>query len=226
MLVGETVNSFRKKRGERLSRWLNARATALGRPLTVIDVGGRELYWDNVSLENVARIDIFNLNDEELAYTGQETAKQGGTEFRNLIGNGCALSDVADASYDIYHSNSVIEHVGDWPNMERFAAEAVRVAPAGWMQTPAWEFPVEPHLRQPFIHWVSRPLQRKFMRRPEWMKHASVSECRAYIDDINLLSRAEVSALFPGAELWTERFFGFAKSYVATWTADRSSDPV
>ena len=217
MLIGQNTNTFRRKRGERLAAWLSARAEQLGRPLTIIDVGGRELYWDNVALENVARIDIFNLSDDELDYASVEIAPKGETTFRSLIGDGCALTEIADNAYDVYHSNSVIEHVGDWVNVERFAAEARRVAPAGWMQTPAWEFPIEPHLRQPFIHWFSRPLQRKFMRKPEWMPQPSVSERRTYVEDINLLSRVEMNALFPDADLWTERFFGFAKSYVATW---------
>ena len=217
MLIGQNTNTFRRKRGERLAAWLSARAEQLGRPLTIIDVGGRELYWDNVALENVARIDIFNLSDDELDYASVAIAPKGETTFRSLIGDGCALTEIADNAYDVYHSNSVIEHVGDWVNVERFAAEARRVAPAGWMQTPAWEFPIEPHLRQPFIHWFSRPLQRKFMRKPEWMPQPSVSERRTYVEDINLLSRVEMNALFPDADLWTERFFGFAKSYVATW---------
>lgn len=217
MLIGQNTNTFRRKRGERLAAWLSARAEQLGRPLTIIDVGGRELYWDNVALENVARIDIFNLSDDELDYASVEIAPKGETTFRSLIGDGCALTEIADNAYDVYHSNSVIEHVGDWVNVERFAGEARRVAPAGWMQTPAWEFPIEPHLRQPFIHWFSRPLQRKFMRKPEWMPQPSVSERRTYVEDINLLSRVEMNALFPDADLWTERFFGFAKSYVATW---------
>ena len=219
MLIDQNVNTFRKKRGERLSRWLDARAEELGRPLNIIEVGGRELYWDNVELKNVAKIDIFNLSNDELDYASEETTPKGETQFRSLIGNGCALTDITDGAYDVYHSNSVIEHVGDWCNVERFVNEARRVAPAGWMQTPAWEFPIEPHLRQPCIHWVSRPLQRKFMRKPEWMPNPSVSERRTYIEDINLLSRVEMIALFPGADLWTERFFGFPKSYVSSWTA-------
>ena len=47
-------------------------------------------------------------------------------------------------------------------------------------------------------------------------RHKSVAERRWHIDRINLLSRGEMTELFPDCEIYTERFL-LPKSYVARW---------
>jgi hypothetical protein len=61
-----------------------------------------------------------------------------------------------DQTFDVVHSNAVVEHVGPSPDQERFIAECVRVGRAGFITTPNRWFPIEPHLREPFIHWMPR----------------------------------------------------------------------
>ena len=68
------------------------------------------------------------------------------------VGDACDLAGYPDRSVDLVHSNSVIEHVGGWPRMAAMAGELMRVARAGWVQTPAWEFPIEPHFHAPLVH--------------------------------------------------------------------------
>src|SRR3546814_10323990 len=65
-------------------------------------------------------------------------------------------------SFDIAHSNSVIEHVITWDNMKNFARETRRVAAWHYVQTPYFWFPVDPHFyKLPFYHWLPRPLRAK-----------------------------------------------------------------
>ncbi|MBE7184183.1 MAG: methyltransferase domain-containing protein [Methylobacterium mesophilicum] len=205
-----TVNRFRTARGRVLRRQIDALAAHLGRPVTVLDLGGRADYWDNVGYENIARIRLLN-NDES------ELDRQRSTDlFTEELGDACDLKEFADKSVDLVHSNSVIEHVGHWPAMCAFADEARRVGVAGWIQTPAWEFPIEPHFRMPFLHWFGQPARRAMLRMSKDYGTLGTRERRLHIDRINLLSRGEMTALFPDCGLFVERVL-FPKSYTARW---------
>jgi SAM-dependent methyltransferase len=71
----------------------------------------------------------------------------------------------ADRSYDVVHSNAVIEHVGPIAEQRRFIAEAVRVGRAGFVSTPNRWFPVDSHTNLPFLHWLPRPAFLAALRR-------------------------------------------------------------
>jgi hypothetical protein len=184
----------------------------LGRPITILDAGGSARYWDNVPFRRDAEITVLNLTPSQSCHISASFL------FHAETGDAADLSRFPDGAFDFYHSNSVIEHVGAWGRMKAMAVEARRVARRGWVQTPAWEFPIEPHLRTPVVHWFGQPLRRKLMRNPPWLADRSLGGRRAYVDSINLLSRREFRELFPWANIWTERFAGWPKSYVAQWS--------
>jgi hypothetical protein len=213
-----TVNRFRKARGRVLRAQIEALAAALGRDITVLDVGGRPDYWDNVGLGRVARIEVLNYDAAEL------TRRPPSDLFVHKLGDARNLSDYPDKSVDLVHSNSVIEHVGAWADMTAMAREAVRVGRSGWIQTPAWEFPIEPHFRAPFLHWFGQPMRRRMMLLSPRYRPLDVGERREHIDRINLLSKAEVKALFPGCKVMTEWLL-FPKSYSVQWMPDGAAPP-
>jgi hypothetical protein len=110
----------------------------------------------------------------------------------------------ADGEFDLAYSNSVVEHL---PPARRaaYAAEIRRVARGHWVQTPAFSFPVEPHALLPFAHWLPVAL-----RRPYWRLGAAGAW-----EDIALLRRGEVAALFPDGDVVAERVGPLAKSWIA-----------
>jgi SAM-dependent methyltransferase len=63
-----------------------------------------------------------------------------------------------DQSFDVVHSNAVVEHVGPRAEQERFVAELVRVGKCVFVTTPNRWFPIETHSRWPLVHWLPRPL--------------------------------------------------------------------
>ncbi len=207
-----TVSSFRKRRGQALAARIGSLANELGRPLSIIDVGGRRDYWDNVGFNGIDRITLINNDPAELNRPSEQ-----GELFEDVVGDARALTAISDNSYDFYHSNSVIEHVGKWEDMAAMAREAVRVAHHGWLQTPAWEFPVEPHFRLPFMHWLATPARAGLLKLSSPYRRKSRTERRFHAERINLLTRYECSVLFPDARIVTERVLLLPKSYIAMW---------
>lgn len=97
-----------------------------------------------------------------------------------------------DGSFDVVHSNAVIEHVGPRPDQQRFAAELVRVARAGFVTTPNRWFPVEAHARPPlpFVHWLPRDQMLKVLEAAGQLRDRDVW-------NVWLLSAGEMVLLFP-----------------------------
>jgi len=205
-----TVNRFRTARGRVLCRQIARLSEYLQRPVIVLDVGGRPDYWDNVGLENIAQIRLLNNDEKELERTTSSNM------FVSELGDARNLSGYDDKSIDLIHSNSVIEHVGHWPDMCAVARESLRVGVSGWMQTPAWEFPIEPHFRLPFLHWFAPPIRRRMLAFSSDYGSLDTDGRRFHIDRINLLSYREVQALFPGCDIFVERIM-LPKSYSARW---------
>jgi SAM-dependent methyltransferase len=123
----------------------------------------------------------------------------------------------ADGEFDLTYSSSVLEHIPP-ERRARFAAEIRRVATGFFVQTPAWSFPLEPHALLPLAHWVPPGL-----RRPYWRLGA-----QGHWEDVRLLRRWEVEALFPGGQILGERLGPLTKSWVAiapVGTQHPGSDP-
>ena len=177
---------------------------------TILDVGGFSGFWRDV--DTAARITILRPEGRE------QLPADCPANITSVQGDGCDLRDHADKSFDIVFSNSVIEHVGDIERQRKFAGESLRVGRGLWMQTPAKEFPIEPHLLTPFYHWLPRAVQDRMFRWTVWgltrRPRPSFSDYEAHTRAY-LLSRRRVQEIFPGAAIRTERFLGWPKSYVA-----------
>lgn len=208
-----TVNRFRTSRGRLLSQHIVEASRQLGRNITVLDVGGRPDYWDNVSLDGVGKIIMMNYDEAEIT----RSSRADGGLFDSVLGDARDLSSYADGSVDFVHSNSVIEHVGAWQDIKAMAREVMRVGRHGWIQTPAYEFPVEAHYRVPFLHWFGAPTRRRLLSFSRKYGALSLDEKRFHIDRINLLSHEEVMHLFPGKQIYIERVALLPKSYTAIW---------
>jgi hypothetical protein len=178
----------------------------------LLDVGGDPGFWASHP-QLLKRIDSLNI------YAGTWSNDYAAhPHIRILVGDGCLLA-MADKSYDIGFSNSVIEHVGSWERQQQFASEIRRVAKSLWVQTPAYECPIEPHYMTPFIHYFPRAVQKKILRwctLRGWLEHPPPEEIDFTVETTRLLRRSEMRQLFPDCEILTERMLGIIpKSYIA-----------
>ncbi len=212
MSADGTASAFRRRRGRILAAKIGHLASSLGRGVRIFDVGGRRDYWDNIGFSGIGSITLLNVDEADLARPCSRPDL-----FVDQLGDARDLSGTGSDAFDLYHSNSVIEHVGGWADMKSMAREAVRVAPAGWIQTPAFEFPIEPHFRLPFIHWFGTPIRSKLLWFAKAYRDDGIDQRRLHAERINLLSRGEVNTLFPARRLRTERFLLLPKSYVVEW---------
>ncbi len=108
----------------------------------------------------------------------------------------------ADGEFDLVYCSSVIEHVAP-ARRAALAAEIARVGRGFFVQTPAYEFPIEPHALLPAAHWLPVALRRRYWRlgaEGDWQ-------------EIPLLRRAEMEALFAVPAL-PERLGPLVKSWV------------
>ena len=178
----------------------------------ILDIGGTPSFWQDTARAGDAQPRVTLVNTDRGVV---ESAKSCGMSVAEA--DGCALP-FADNSFDIVFSNSVIEHVGTWERQQAFASEARRIGRRLWIQTPAREVFVEPHLIAPFVHWLRPSLQRRLIRNLTlrgWLERPDRATVDAFLAEVRLLTAAEMRTLFPDCSIVRERFCGLTKSYIA-----------
>jgi hypothetical protein len=205
------ASRFRRARARHIVALIEATFAERG-SCRIIDLGGRPEYWrliDCAVLE-AANVQITTVNWEDQAPCDDRM-------FVQMTGDVLAL-DAPDGAFDIAHSNSVIEHMGDWPRVERFAAETARLARRYYVQTPYFWFPVEPHFSTPFFHWLPEPVRISRIKKRAlgfmW-RTDNVGEAMRAVQDARLLDKAMMRHLFPDARLVDEKIAGLTKSLMA-----------
>ncbi|MBX3478267.1 MAG: methyltransferase domain-containing protein [Brevundimonas sp.] len=213
------VSRFRRARSRRVVELIQAVHAERG-AVRIIDLGGEAEYWRLFELDLLKshRVHITLINP-------------GGTGdvwdadlFDEIDADACALPQYADNSFDLMHSNSVIEHVGDWVRMEAFAAECRRLAPRYYVQTPYFWFPIEPHFSAPFFHWRSEQSRaRALMRRAHGFspRAADVGAAMRDVQHARLLDKTQFRFLYPDAVHHDEKVGPLTKSLIAV----RASGP-
>lgn len=206
-IYGQLFKVWRRKRFDLFLEWIQPSKSDI-----LIDVGGYPNFWTSHP-QSVERIDSVNIH--EVVWNNTDAPDH---NIRTLIGDGCSL-EMQDKSYDIGFSNSVIEHVGSWERQEKFATEISRVAKRLWVQTPAYECPVEPHYLALFIHYLPRSFQKWILRWATpwgWIQRPTREQINEMVDTTRLLRKSEMQRLFPDCEIITERILGIIpKSHIA-----------
>jgi hypothetical protein len=198
----------RRMRGHRMARFAATIAPEGGE--RVLDLGGQPATWQGFS----PSVTVVILNLPGVA----ECPHGPGPDMLLLEGDATA-THLQDKSFDIVFANSVIEHVGDAKKRAAFAEEVHRLGRAYWVQTPSIWFPVEAHTGIPFWWLLGERIRSMLLERwrrilPAWAD---------MVAGTTVVSKAEMQSLFADAEIITERFLGWPKSYIAVHTDRRGA---
>lgn len=205
---------FRAKRMAPLVELINRVFEEKG-TVNILDVGGRQTYWmalpEGYLQDHRVTVTILNLPSD---LQGVDDSI-----FKYIVGDACRMPEFAQNQFDIVHSNSVIEHVGNWDKIKDFASEVRRVAPNLFVQTPYFWFPVEPHFMKPLHHWLPKSLRISMFMRFDMYCQGRANNLDEAIkrveDEPYLLDGRMFRFLFPDSQIINERFFFVTKSMVA-----------
>jgi hypothetical protein len=103
------------------------------------------------------------------------------------------------------------------------AREVKRVGMRYFVQTPNKYFPIEPHFLFPCFQFLPVPVRTWLLQHFHlgWRgRVADPQAARASVNSVRLLTRAELTDLFPEASLFEEKLLGLTKSFVvyAGWS--------
>lgn len=196
------ATSFRKRRIFRMLNMLD-----LTKKVNILDIGGTFSYWVGLGT-------LYRHENVEITIINLEVQNKDLNNLHMRQGDACALREYDNNSFDLVHSNSVIEHVGNERHMAAMAGEIRRLAPKHFVQTPDYACLIEPHYKLPFIHWLPEETKIKVLRAFKKVPRDR-EQSLASVRGTNLLGVREFKSLFPESTIWRERVFGLPKSLVA-----------
>ena len=169
----------------------------------ILDVGGEAELWGSIPLR--PQVTLLNY----AASTRANGLPLIVADARNI--------PVADKSYDICFSNSLIEHLWNWEGQVRVANEIRRVAKHYFVQTPNYWFPIEPHFLMPFFQYLPMPVRERLAFCTPWqlMDRSPREDLLQLVHELQLLTARRMRRLFPEARIIRERFLGLTKSLIA-----------
>jgi hypothetical protein len=170
----------------------------------VLDVGGAPGIWDYLPFR--PKVTLVNTLEYSSLPDGFEFVKADAREL-----------PLDNDSFDVCFSNSMIEHLYTWEDQQKATNEIRRVAKRYFVQTPNFWFPVEPHFLAPFFHWLPMPVRKKLapVAPRQLMERSSSDDLLRLVEEVRLLTAAEMQILFPDAQVLRERFGGITKSLIA-----------
>jgi hypothetical protein len=179
-------------------------------PARILDIGGTNYFWELRGLagDPSVLITIANIFEQERAHDNIAPLEASATD----------LADLADDSFDLVFSNSTIEHLFTWEAQRSMAREVRRLAPAYFVQTPNFWFPVEPHFLTLGWHWLPTGARIALLKRRRYGHRGPFpvdADAREAVEEIRILRPAEMKELFPDAKLHRERVGPLTKSLIS-----------
>lgn len=207
------INKWRRRRISTLLKMMHDRYNEKG-SVSILDIGGTKNYWNVIPDDLIRKLNVC-ITLVNIPGEGIESDEE---HFKWVAADGCDLAQFENSSFDIVHSNSVVEHVGDWTRMKMFASEVRRLGRSYFVQTPNFWFPVEPHFVTLFYHWLPEQIRAKLIMMfnlGHYQKADSVDDAMQRVQSARLLDRLMLAELFPDSKIEREKILFLTKSIIA-----------
>jgi ubiquinone/menaquinone biosynthesis C-methylase UbiE len=202
---GSLGNKFRQKRLKSFKEIVKK----MEKPITILDIGGSEIFWKNLNFhnDNNIHIKVLNITDTKTNYSN--------IEF--ICGDALDLNMYKDNIFDIVFSNSMIEHLYSKEKQMKVTKDIIRIGRYHYIQTPNKFFFMEPHYLLPYFQFFPRKIKYIILTRTKLsrFKYWEKSMAKQYLEEIRLISEHEMKIFFPDSILLKENFFGLTKSFTA-----------
>lgn len=174
--------------------------------MRVLDLGGTVQHWATSPVAP-ASLTVLNLMEQDPPDSSVVV----------VVGDACdPPRSITAGHYDLVYSNSVLEHVGGHARRQRMATVVTDLGDHHWVQTPNRYFPIEPHWLFPGFQFL--PVSARVWLTENWPLGYIRGIGRGAVEQVlftELIGSREMSYLFPGAELQTERVLGLTKSLIS-----------
>ena len=193
---------------------------ALSPKARILDLGGQVDYAQSQLIEthsDRSKVVAVNLRRQHLGEIARVYPE---------VGTGVADARVlpfGDKSFDLVYSNAVIEHVGGLEDQEAMAREVMRVGRNWFITTPNRWFPFEFHLRLPLVSWLPAPWMLRVAKLCAY-DHSRRRYRSGIRQQIRLLTRREMSTLFPGSRIVPVRITIWPETIIAAGGEDLQHD--
>jgi len=118
--ISEKKNSLGNRFREKRFNFFLKKFDSLNKPITLLDIGGKINFWENRGLagNNDYKITVLNIEKEKSNYSN----------INCLIGDAINLNQFKNKSFDVVHSNSVIEHLYNFNNQKKWLLKSSGLA--------------------------------------------------------------------------------------------------
>lgn len=119
-----------------------------------------------------------------------------------------------DKYFDAVYCNAVIEHLGDFENQKKMAAEIMRVGKRWFVTTPNRWFPFEFHLRLPFVTWLPA---HSYLYAGRIISYNHVHKKYMFgikHDGLSLLTARQLKSCFPNSKIIKQRVTFMAETLI------------
>ena len=110
--ISEKKNSLGNKFREQRFKFFLNKLENLNKPVSLLDIGGKINFWENRGLAGN--------NDYNITVLNIETGKSNYSNINCQVGDATNLSQFNNKSFDVVHSNSVIEHLYNFENQKKW----------------------------------------------------------------------------------------------------------